>query len=108
MTTRGVSFKFWPTLWAGASTLPIALAAGAVAFGARELLLRTDLPTFLRLVVVGMVMLTAYVALLLLVAPSLVRDIKDILRRRTDDGSPPGHSGGSSSPVATGATQNPG
>ena len=82
MTTRGVSFDFWATLRAGAGILPIALGAGAVAYGAREVLLGTELPAALRLALVGLVMSVAYLALLFLMAPSLVREIRQVVRQR--------------------------
>lgn len=91
LTARAVSFDFWASLWAGAGLLPVAFAAGAVAFGARELLLGMDLAAFFQLVIVSLVMLGAYVALLLLVTPSVVREIRDVLERgRGEDRSPDG------------------
>ena len=82
MTTRGVSFDFWATLRAGAGMLPISFGAAVVAYGTREVLLTTELPPVLRLVVVGLVMALVYLALLSLFTPSLVREIRQIVQQR--------------------------
>ena len=88
LTTRSVSFDFWAGLWAGAAILPITLSAAAVAFGAREMLLGTDVSTATRLLLVGSVMFVSYVGLVLLLLPSLARDVWQVLRwRRSRDGS---------------------
>ncbi|CAN5682799.1 lipopolysaccharide biosynthesis protein [soil metagenome] len=81
MTTRGVSFRFSPALRAGAEMLPAAIAAAAIGFGAREALLETSIPQAARLVVVAAVMLVAYVAIVFVTAPSVVRELRLAVRR---------------------------
>jgi O-antigen/teichoic acid export membrane protein len=81
MTTRALSFEFWAGLRAGAGILPIAALAAAVGFGTRELLLETALPVAARLVLVGLVIFVVYVALLVVLARSFVRDVWQVLTR---------------------------
>lgn len=89
MTTRGVSFDFGATLRAGTEMLPAAIGSAGVGLAVRQLLLDTEIPEFLRLAVVGTIILVVYVALVLVVAPSVVRDVSQVVRRRADDSSLP-------------------
>lgn len=90
LTTRAVSFGFRPALRAGTEALAASLVASAVGVGARELLVELDVAAFLRIVLVSAAMLTAYAAAIFVIAPILVRDLKDVLRRRVDDAALPG------------------
>jgi O-antigen/teichoic acid export membrane protein len=82
LTTRALSFDFRAGLWAGLGILPIAAGAAVVALAGRELLLETDVPAVVRLVVVAVVMLLCYFGLLLVFARPLVRDVWHVLRSR--------------------------
>jgi O-antigen/teichoic acid export membrane protein len=81
LTTRALSFDFWAALRAGSELIPAALVAGALGFGARHLLLETGVPTAARLVLVAVAMLAAYAAIVLVLAPSVVQDVKRTIRR---------------------------
>jgi O-antigen/teichoic acid export membrane protein len=86
ITTRGVSFRFWPAVRASAGPLPLALAAAAVSFLLREALVAADVIPFARLLLVGGVMLLVYVGLVLAVAPETVGEARRALRRRSGQG----------------------
>lgn len=85
ITTRAVSFDFWPALRVGAEILPAAIGAAGVAFAARQLLLETSVPQAARLVVVAAALLTTYVAIVLAAAPSIVHEIRRAIRRRGEE-----------------------
>ena len=80
MMSRAVSFDFWAALRAGTATLPVSLAAAAVAFARRPLLLEIEVPELARVVAVTAIMVICYGAMLMVVAPSLVRDVKQVVR----------------------------
>ncbi|MBA2708718.1 MAG: oligosaccharide flippase family protein, partial [Gemmatimonadaceae bacterium] len=86
MTTKAVSFDVWAALRAGVDLVPAAVGAAATGLVVRRLVLETALPEALRLILVSSAMFAAYGAIVLAVAPSLVRDIKQVARRRADDG----------------------
>lgn len=88
LTTRGVKFDFWATLRAGAVILPLAFVAGATAYGFRELLLETEVPPLLRVGLVVGLTGAAYVGLLLLIVPSLLREIREVVSKRPRRGAP--------------------
>ena len=96
--SRAVSFDFWAAIRAGTAMLPLSLAAAAVAFGTREALLTTGVPTALRLALVVLVMMSVYGILVRLAAPTLVEEIRGILQRRLRGANPgaDGDSGGDS------------
>lgn len=99
ITTRAVGFGFWATLRAGAVILPLAFVAGVVAYAARELLLLTDLRGLLRVGVVLAVMGSAYLVLLLLLVPSLLREVREVVRsKRGHSPSDPGPPSGTDAP----------
>lgn len=100
LTTRALSFDFRAGLWAGVGMLPIAFAAAALGYGARELLLGTDVPAAVRLVLVGLVVLVSYVAFTVVFARPLVRDVWQVLWRRTH-----GRDGSVEVPSAVGQTE---
>jgi hypothetical protein len=62
--------------------LPLSAAAAAAAFGAREALLPTGVPTSVRLALVALVLVGVYGALVRLAAPAMVEEIRGILRER--------------------------
>jgi O-antigen/teichoic acid export membrane protein len=82
MMSRAVSFDFWAALRAGTAMLPLSVVAAAAAFGAREALLPTGIPTSVRLALVALVLVGVYGALVRLAAPALVEETRGILRER--------------------------
>jgi O-antigen/teichoic acid export membrane protein len=80
MTTRALEFDLWAALRASSSLLPAALSAAAIGLGSRLALLETDVPEAARLVLVGAVIVVAYAAIVLLLAPSLLGEIKRAVR----------------------------
>jgi polysaccharide transporter, PST family len=84
ITTRAVSFGFLEALLAGISTLPLAILAAAAAFVARVWYVHEGVPASGRLVAVGAVGLGGYLLLLIVAAPSLVAEARDVLRRRRE------------------------
>jgi len=80
MTTRGVSFKFWPALRAGAEMLPASIVAAGAGLGARLLLLETSVPQAARVVVVAAVMLLAYATIVSKTAPDVLQGVRRVLR----------------------------
>jgi O-antigen/teichoic acid export membrane protein len=89
MTARGVSFDFWATLRAGAGVLPLVAAAALVGFVAREALLETEVATVVRLVVVTLLVLVAYLGLVVAFLPAIVRDVVQVVESRRRRGRPP-------------------
>ena len=83
MTTRSISIDFWSTLWAGTSMLPVALLSAAASFGLRELLVAEHVPPAARLVVATVGFVAVYASFLRIVAPTLFKEARDVLRRRT-------------------------
>jgi O-antigen/teichoic acid export membrane protein len=81
-TTRGVSFRFWPALRAGAGMLPAAVAAAAAGFAVRQLLLQTSTPQAARLIVAAGVILVSYLAIVLVTTPSIMREMMRMFRNR--------------------------
>jgi O-antigen/teichoic acid export membrane protein len=86
LTTRGVSFSFPAALRAGMEMLPAAVATAAVGVVARELLTVVEVAAFLRLLLVSAAMLASYVATIFVLSPTLVRDVREVIARRADDG----------------------
>jgi O-antigen/teichoic acid export membrane protein len=82
ITSRAVSFAFWPTLLAGGTIMPVGIAAATVAFLFRELLATAGVPQLMRLALVLLVMGGTYVLFVWVTMPSLVADIRSVLRRR--------------------------
>ncbi len=82
MTTRAISFPFWSALRSGAEVLPLAAAAAGLGFGFRLLLIHEHAPSAVRLVAVSAIMLIAYAALLRLILPHTLQQIRDALRRQ--------------------------
>ena len=76
ITTRGVSFAFWPALRAGGDMLPTALVAAAVGFATRILLLELDVPQAIRLIVVTAVIFLVDGVIVALTAPSVMRGVQ--------------------------------
>ena len=81
-TTRAVGFSFSEALFAGGSLLPVAAAAAGVAYLCRVGLVDAGVAPIFRLVAVGGVSLLLYGALVFVIAPGLVRDLREILQRR--------------------------
>jgi O-antigen/teichoic acid export membrane protein len=81
-TTRSVGFSFSEALLAGGSLLPLAAAAAGVAYLCRTLLVDAGVAPIVRLFVVGGISLLLYAALVLVIAPGLIRDLREILQRR--------------------------
>lgn len=86
ITTKAVAFGFWPTLRAGTGTLPIGASAAAAAFGFRAVLVSEGVPALFRLVVVSLSMLLLYALLVRLAAPSVVDEVRNVIRRRREGG----------------------
>jgi O-antigen/teichoic acid export membrane protein len=82
MTTNAVRFSFWAALRTGTENLPYGLAAAAAAFGLRALLVGEHVPAAIRLVAAGTTVLAVYAALVLLFSPSIIAELRDVLRRR--------------------------
>lgn len=82
MTTRAAAFDFWAALRAGTENLPFGLVAAAAAFGLRALLVAYHVPAAVRLLTAGSTAVGVYVALLLLFSPTLVGELRDVIRRR--------------------------
>ena len=100
LTTRAVAFRFWPTLRAGRETVPGALVAVIVGLATRQLLLEFEAAALVRLVLVSAAMLLGYGATIMAVAPGLVRDVRDVVRRRGNARAPTGQNGLTSPHVA--------
>lgn len=81
LTCRAVSLRASEALRAGSSALPISLAAAALAYVARVLLVMAGVPASVRLALVIAVGGAAYAALAALAAPSLLADVKQLRRR---------------------------
>lgn len=84
ITTTAVSFGFWRALRAGTGTLPIGAAAAAAAFAFRALLVSEGVPAIVRLLVVSLAMLALYAALVAVAAPSVVGEIRALIRSRRE------------------------
>jgi O-antigen/teichoic acid export membrane protein len=82
ITTKAVSFAFWPTLRAGTGTLPLGAAAAVAAFFFRMLLVDEGVPAPVRLVVVSITMTLIYILLIVIAAPSIADEVKTLIRRR--------------------------
>ena len=82
ITTSAVSFDFWRALRAGTGTLPLGALAAAAAIGLRLLLTEEGVAPVIRLIVVSILMLALYVGLVWLSAPTLVAEVRNIVRRR--------------------------
>lgn len=83
ITARAVSFAFRPTLLAGGVIVPLGLLAAAAAFVARELLVAAGVSPLFRIVLVLLTMGAAYVLVVLVALPSLVADVRNVLRQRS-------------------------
>jgi len=83
ITSRAVSFAFKPTLLAGGAIIPLGVAAAAVAFGIRELLVAGDVAPALRVLMVVAALLATYLLLVLVALPGLVADIRATLAKRS-------------------------
>ena len=59
-----------------------AVAALAVAFGLRALLVAHHVPAAVRLLTIGSTVVGLYAALVLLFAPTLIGELRDVIRRR--------------------------
>jgi O-antigen/teichoic acid export membrane protein len=79
ITTRGVSFSFWPALRAGGDMLPAAFAAGAVGLATRMLLVEVGAPEASRVLVVGTLIFLVYVALVRVIAPSVLHEVRKVV-----------------------------
>jgi len=86
ISTRAVSFGFWPALRSGSEMLPAALATAGIGVGVRYLLLETSTPQAARLALVAAAMLVAYAAILLATAPHVVRELRAAVRKPTRNG----------------------
>jgi len=84
ITSRAVSFAFWPTLLSGGAIVPVGLAAAAVAFLVRQLLVTTGVPQVIQLALVLLVMGATYLVFVVVTMPSLVADVRAVLRRRSN------------------------
>jgi PST family polysaccharide transporter len=82
VTTRVMSFDFWEALLAGGSLLPLAALSAAGAYGARVWLVHESVPASARLFAVGAIALGGYLVLLILAAPSLVAEAREVLQLR--------------------------
>ncbi len=94
ITTRGVSFGFWPAVRASLAPLPLAAAGAAAAFGVREASVAADIRPLVRILLAGGTMVAVYLGLVLLIAPSLVAEARRALfrgkgRPRPVDDEPP-------------------
>jgi O-antigen/teichoic acid export membrane protein len=81
VTTRALSYNFWEALLAGGLAVPPSVLSTAGAFGARALLVHEGVPPPIRLFVVGAIGAGLYLALLVITAPSVVREARNLLRR---------------------------
>jgi O-antigen/teichoic acid export membrane protein len=84
VTTRVMAFDFWEALLAGGSTLPLAAIAAAAAYGARLWLVHEGVAAPIRLFAVGAIAIVCYLALIVVAAPSLVAEAREVLRRRRE------------------------
>ena len=89
MTARATSFRFSSSLRAGGDVFVIALCAAAGALGARELLVQAHLSVGLRLTSAAFVLAAAYAVLMLLLVPSLPREIRRVWRMGRGAAPPP-------------------
>ena len=103
MTTRGVAFGFWPAIWAGLGILPVSLGAAAAAVGVRELLLTTGVPAVVRVAAAGATITIVYVLLLSLIFPSLVAEVRQIVRQRRRRAQEPAAGPVATTPTAVGS-----
>ena len=82
-TTRAVSFSFLAALRAGTGSLPAAVAAAAVGFGVRQVLLQIDTPQAARLIIAAGAMLVAYAAILMTTSPFLIHEMLRLVRKKS-------------------------
>lgn len=82
MTTRAISFPFGSALRAGADMLPLTIAAGAIGYGARLLLVEAGVPAAARLVLVSALIVAVYAGFLRVVMPALFRELREGIGRQ--------------------------
>ncbi len=85
ITCRAVPVRTVTALRAAGSALPLGLAAAGLAYGVRLLLVAADAPAALRLALVLASGLAAYSILILVAAPGLVTELRQLRRRSPAD-----------------------
>ena len=79
ITTRGVSFAFWPAVRAGGEMLPVAIVAAAVGFVTRIALLELDVPQAIRLIIVAAVVFVIYAVIVSVTAPAVIQEVRRVV-----------------------------
>ncbi len=82
ITCRAIGARTPETLRSSATAIPSAMAAAAVAFGTRVALVGAGAPPALRLALVLASGLAAYAALVALLAPALLEEVRQLVRER--------------------------
>jgi polysaccharide transporter, PST family len=82
MTTRAAGFAFRKALRAGTEALPLGVGAALVALGLRAFLVSEHAVAPLRLVAVGLVMMSMYALLTWVVSPGLVAEVRSLIARQ--------------------------
>jgi O-antigen/teichoic acid export membrane protein len=78
VTCRSLSLRLIPSLRASGAAVPLAVVAAGLASGLRSLLISGGVPASLRLVIVLGVGALAYLGLVSIAAPELVREVKGL------------------------------
>jgi len=82
VTTRVMRFSFREALLAGGTILPLAAVAAAGAWGVRHGLEVAGAPAAAQLFLAGAAALLLYAVILVVAAPALVAEVRDVLRER--------------------------